>query len=377
MRIAVVAESFLPHTNGVTGSVLRVLDHLGTRGHDAVVIAAGHGAPVAYGAAPVLHLPSIGLPSYPQVRLCLTTHRRVGDMLAAFGPDVVHLASPMLLGNAAMKAAVALDLPTVAVFQTDVASFAERYGFPGWSARIWSRTREIHQQATRTLAPSAHSARSLAAHGIDRIHRWARGVDTERFHPGRRDPALRAAWAPRGEVLVGYLGRLAPEKQVEDLAAVSGMPGVRLVVIGDGPSRGKLVAALPDAVFTGQLSGDALAAAVAGLDVMVHPGESETFCQSVQEALACGVPVVAPAIGGPAELVDPSRTGWLYPPGDLAGLRSAVADLAGDAAKRRAFGQAATASVAGRTWERLGDQLIGHYRAAVADHAALRMADRR
>ncbi|NNG36153.1 glycosyltransferase family 1 protein [Nakamurella sp. DB0629] len=374
MRIAIVAESFLPHMNGVTGSVLRVLDQLAVRGHQAVVIAAGHGAPYAYRDTPVLHLPSVGLPRYPQVRLCLASQRRMTDMLSAFAPDVVHLASPLLLGNTAMKAAVAQHLPTVAVFQTDVAAFADRYGFPGWSARIWARTVEIHQQADLTLAPSRHSATELAARGIPRVQLWGRGVDAQRFSPTRRDQTLRARWQ-RGDTgirLVGYLGRLAPEKQLEDLAALAGLPRTRLVFIGDGPSRSKLQTQFPEAVFTGHLDGLELPAAVAALDVMVHPGESETFCQSVQETLASGVPVVAPRIGGPAELVDSSRTGWLYPPGDLAGMRAAVADLAGDAAKRRAFSAAARAAVAPRSWSRLGDALIEHYRAVLDRRPAVR-----
>lgn len=370
VRIAIVAESFLPHMNGVTGSVLRVLDQLGVRGHQAVVIAAGHGAPYAYRETPVLHLPSVGLPRYPQVRLCLASHRRVGDMLSAFAPDVVHLASPLLLGNTAMKAAVAQELPTVAVFQTDVAAFADRYGFPGWSARIWSRTVEIHQQAGLTLAPSRHSVAALTARGIPRVQLWGRGVDAQRFSPTRRDADLRLGWQ-RGDAairLIGYLGRLAPEKQLEDLAVLDGLPQTRLVFIGDGPSRSKLQTQFPDAVFTGHLDGTALATAVASLDVMVHPGESETFCQSVQETLASGVPVVAPRAGGPAELVDSSRTGWLYQPGDLVALRAAVADLIGDQGKRRAFGVAARAAVAPRSWARLGDALIGHYRAVLRRH---------
>jgi phosphatidylinositol alpha 1,6-mannosyltransferase len=195
---------------------------------------------------------------------------------------------------------------------------------------------------------------------------WRRGVDTARFAPEKRDDGWRASVAPGGERIIGYVGRLAVEKQVEDLAVLADVPGTRLVVVGDGPQRAALEEALPNAVFTGFLGGEELARAVASFDLFVHPGEFETFCQTIQEAMASGVPVVATGRGGPLDLVENSRTGWLYEPGDLAGLRRHVMDLMGDDAKRRAFAAAAYASVQGRTWPALSAELVRHYKDVIA-----------
>ena len=162
-------------------------------------------------------------------------------------------------------------------------------------------------------------------------------------------------------MLVGFVGRLAAEKQVEDLAVLDNLPGIRLVIIGDGPERERLSRRLPGAHFTGGLLGSDLSKAVASLDVFVHPGPYETFCQAAQEAMASAVPVVAVGAGGLRDLVDNSRTGWLYPPGDLRALRAHVADLAGDEAKRRAMGTAAHHAVRARTWPVVCDRLLGHY----------------
>ena len=134
---------------------------------------------------------------------------------------------------------------------------------------------------------------------------------------------------------------------------------------------------LPDAAFLGFLSGDALAEALASLDVFVHPGESETFCQTVQEALASGVPVVATGRGGPLDLVRSSVDGWLYRPGDLEDLRARVADLAGDEGKRRAFGAAAREAVQVRTWEALGHELVAPLRGCDPPAADRRRPGRR
>jgi phosphatidylinositol alpha 1,6-mannosyltransferase len=350
--------------NGVTHSVLQMIRHLEGRGHETLVIAPDAGARgerAPHGQTQLL--PSLPMPSYPDVRVSYPSTGRLARVMREFHPDVVHLASPFALGWKGQAAADALRLPSVAVYQTDVIAYAERYGVPGAAPLASAHVARLHRRATLTLAPSSASESQLAALGVDRLRRWGRGVDADRFRPEHRSEAWRAGIAP-GELLVGYVGRLAAEKQVEDLRVLCGLPGVRLVIIGDGPERDRLERVLPGAVFTGFLGGDDLARALASLDVFVHPGESETFCQTVQEALASGVPVVATGRGGPLDLVRSSVDGWLYRPGDLDDLRQRVLDLTGDDAKRRSFGAAARQSVAARTWESLGDQLIGYYREA-------------
>lgn len=350
--------------NGVTGSVLQILRHLAAEGHDTLVIAprAGEITTDLHGARTEL-LRSVPLPSYPQVRVVFARAARLASILRAFDPDVVHLASPFVLGWQGLAAADALRAPAVAVYQTDVVAYAQKYGMPHATALVGRHTARLHRRATLTLAPSTASLEQLAGLGVDRLRRWGRGVDTERFAPARRSDAWRAAIAP-GDTVVGYVGRLAPEKQVEDLAALAGLAGTRLVIVGDGPARPALERALPGAVFTGHLAGDALAAAMASFDVFVHPGESETFGQTIQEALASGVPVVATGSGGPLDLVRSSVDGWLYRPGDLRDLRARVTDLVGDDGKRRAFAAAARASVSDRSWGAVCRQLVEHYEEA-------------
>lgn len=358
MRVAFVAESFLPHMNGVTGSVLQSVRHLTESGHETLVVAPG--APGSRSDERTRLLPSMPLPAYPQVRVAFGRTGTLAGILRDYRPDVVHLASPFVLGWRAVAAAAHLDLPTVAVYQTDVIAYARKYGVPRATALTAAHVARLHARATLTLAPSTSSLAQLRELGVDRTRLWGRGVDTARFHPDRRSDAWRQ-WIAPGEIIVGYVGRLAPEKQVEDLAVIAGMPGVRLVVVGDGPARARLERALPAAVFLGHLSGPELAQAMAGFDVFVHPGESETFGQTIQEAHASGVPVVATGRGGPVDLVRSSVDGWLYRPGDLDDLRDRVRDLVGDATKRQAFGAAARAAVEGRTWPALVEKLHGYY----------------
>ena len=368
VKVAVVSESFLPHINGVTGSVLQVVKHLKRTGHEARVIAPGDPPRTCEG-FDVVALPSFGFPGYPQVRIPMVVAGRLVREFERFAPDVIHLASPFVLGGPVMRAAASLNIPVVAVYQTDVAGFALRYGLTAASNAAWRRIRSIHERAHITLAPSPTAARDLERHGVPRVQVWPRGVDTAAFSPVYRDPDLRARLAPSGEVLVGFVGRLAAEKQVEDLAVLNDLPGIRIIVIGDGPERDRLTRRLPDAHFTGVLSGTDLSQALASLDVVVHPGPYETFCQVAQEAMASGLPVVAVGAGGLLDLVDSSRTGWLYRPGDLGALRSHVADLVGDESKRRAMGAAAQHAVRARTWPVVCDRLLRHYDEAVSSVA--------
>jgi len=190
-------------------------------------------------------------------------------------------------------------------------------------------------------------------------------VDTERFNPSVRDERLRAELAPNGEMIVGYVGRLAIEKRVDLLASVAGLPGVRLAVTGGGPMEEELRAAMPTAAFLGMRYGDDLARIYASLDVFVHTGPFETFGQTIQEAAASGLPVIAPASGGPVDLVDEGETGYLVEPGDPSALVAAVRALAADPALRARLGAAARRRVLGRTWSALTDELIGHYAAVI------------
>jgi phosphatidylinositol alpha 1,6-mannosyltransferase len=378
MRIAIVTESFPPDLNGVAHSVVRVAEHLVARGHQPLVIAPEppSGRPAVTGALPypVVRVRSVPMPGYTSFRLGLPG-RRLAAAIRAHGADVVHLASPFVLGNWGGAAALALGLPSVAVYQTDVPAYARayRYGVRA-EAAAWSWLRHIHNRADRTLAPSPSPATALHSHGIERVWLWRRGVDSVRFDPAHRSAVLRRALAPNGEILVGYVGRLAVEKRVDLLAPVTGLPGVRVVVVGEGPEQPALRKALPGAVFLGARRGAQLARIYASLDVFAHTGPYETFGQTIQEAQASGLPVVAPAAGGPLDLVEPGKTGFLVPPNDASALADAVAALAADADLRATYGADARATVAGRTWDAVGDELLGHYVAVHSGSLAVDLA---
>jgi phosphatidylinositol alpha 1,6-mannosyltransferase len=369
VRISVITESFPPDVNGVAHCALRVAEHLVDKGHSLQVI-----APRPPGSLPspdndlpyeILRVPSVPMPGYATFRVAApAVHLRAA--LTRHRTELVHLAAPFLLGAGGALAARRLGLPTIAVYQTDMPSYARAYHYGrAGQAIAWRRVRKIHNAAARTLAPSSAAAASLHENGIERVWIWGRGVDIEMFDPAHRSEQLHADLAPDGELLVGYVGRIAPEKRVDLLAGIAALPGVRLVIVGSGPAEAAVRRAIPGAVFLGQRRGADLATIYASLDLFVHSGPHETFGQTLQEAAASGLPVIAPAAGGPLDLVDDGVTGFLVAPDDAGALARAVARLAADPGLRAAQARAARRRVLGRTWQALGDELIGHYEAVL------------
>jgi phosphatidylinositol alpha 1,6-mannosyltransferase len=293
---------------------------------------------------------------------------------------VLHAASPFLLGAQGIAAARRLGVPSVAVFQTDVAGYASRNHLGQATKLAWRFVKWVHDGADLTLVPSDASMSALRRIGVARLERWARGVDLAGYHPNnRRHPRvaeLRTQIAPNGEVVIGYVGRIAPEKQVERLRALRGVPGISIALVGDGPSTPLVARALTGLPVTwlGRLAGAELAHAYAAFDVFVHAGTEETFGQTLQEAHAAGLPVVAPRAGGPIDLVDHGVDGFLFTPDDDADLRRHVAALVADAPLRHRMGEAGRRAVLGRSWESVCGLLFDHYQ-SVIDETLSRRAE--
>jgi len=350
-----------------------VLEHLAGAGHEAILIAPA-GAPRQYAGFPVHTVPAI---AYRQFPVGLPSPH-VQRLLADFRPDVLHAASPFLLGAQGIAAANRLDIPSVAIYQTDVAGYAARNRLGQATALAWRYVKWVHEGATRTLVPSSSSMRDLERLHVPNLAMWTRGVDLTGFHPNRKGSAdvaaLRQKIAPRGEVIVGYVGRLAPEKQVERLRALRGLAGIRVAIVGDGPSEPQIARALAGMPVTwlGRLAGDELATAYASFDVFVHTGTEETFGQTLQEAHAAGLPVVAPASGGPLDLVTHEENGYLFTPDDEHDLRRYVERLTRDGALRNRMGEAGRRTVLGRSWPTVCAALLDHYEGVIDERAAVR-----
>jgi phosphatidylinositol alpha 1,6-mannosyltransferase len=378
VRIAYVTESFPPDVNGVAHTAVRVAEHLVSRGHEPLIIAPeparGLDRPDSSFDFPVVRVRSMAIPMYPELRVGLPG-RAVRRAIASHRADLIHLAGPFVLGAGGCAAAQDLDVPVVAVYATDLPAYARSYHTgPLGQGYAWRRLRKIHNSAERNLAPCTATAADMVANGIERVWVWARGVDCIRFDPAKRDPALREQFAPGGELIVGYVGRLASEKRVDLLSEISRLPGVRVVIVGRGPAEAAIRKAVPNATYLGQRGGEELASIYASMDVFVHTGPHDTFGNTLQEAAASGLPVIAPAAGGPLDLVQDGVTGFLVGPEDAHALAEPVALLAGNRQLCAQQGRAARTMMLSRTWPTLCDELLDHYKAVVAARSARALA---
>jgi phosphatidylinositol alpha 1,6-mannosyltransferase len=365
-RVVIVTESFLPSLNGVTNSVLRVLETLKEQGHEALIIAPT--SPVDdYLGFKVIKTKHFHLKQFP-VALPLMAMRRI---FRDFQPDVIHVAAPFALGRQALRVAKKQSIPAIAIYQTDISGYLQRYNLELLKPAVDEFVASIHRQASITLAPTAETAANLAALNAGQVAVWGRGIDLKSYDPARKQTmaveALRAKYARPGNLLVGFVGRLAAEKQVERLAELFGIPGIDFLVVGDGPERAALESKFEGrpVTFAGRLEGEALANAYAALDVFVHFGTEETFGQTIQEAQASQLPVIAPARGGPIHLIENGVTGFLVDPDQPRPYRERLIELVGDEALRRRIAKQARESVLGRTWERNNDKLLEHYQTAI------------
>ena len=365
LRIAVVTEAFLPQVNGVTNSVLRLLEHCKEQGHEVLIIAPeSEGAPTHYLDYKIKHVPSIAMKKLIPMGV---PRKYLEPLIEGFAPDVIHLASPIFLGHYVARFAKKNGIPTVSVYQTDIAGFARHYGLTIAHNTLKKWVARIHQSTDLTLAPSKWASRDLESTGVKNVEIWKRGVDLVKFDPARRDESLRENIRGKdsGKLIIGYVGRLANEKRIDDLAILDRQPDIQLVIVGGGPAEARLKRELPNAHFVGYQSGTELGRYVASFDIFVHTGKHETFCQAIQEALAAGVPVIGPDTGGPVDLIEHGITGLLIDTADSYALLEAVSTLR----THSAFDLmqiAARRSVEHRTWDYINAQLIDYYRQTIA-----------
>lgn len=366
MRIAIFTETFLPKVDGIVNTLCHLLEHLAARGHQALVFAP-EGGPRRYADSPVIGLPAIPFPIYPELHLVSPTID-LKATLNTFRPDLIHTLNPVSLGLAALRYGKSHRVPVVASYHTDVAGFAARWGWHFLAEPIWGYFRWLHNQADLNLCPSRITQMELLEHGFRRVKVWGRGVDSALFHPHKRTEAWRQRLTdgvPEAPLLL-YVGRLSVEKRIEWVRPVlEAMPHLRFAIVGDGPYRATLesIFAGTNTVFTGYLNGEALAAAYAAADTFVFPSPNETLGNVVLEAMASGLPVVAPRSGGVLDHIEHGVTGLLVEAESVTDFVNATQLLVDTPAYARKLGQAGRQHIEGRTWAVVLDKLVAEYQA--------------
>ncbi|MES2367914.1 MAG: glycosyltransferase family 1 protein [Pseudomonadota bacterium] len=364
LRIAVVTETYPPEVNGVAMTLGRLVNGLQVRNHQVQLIRPrqNDGDQPQPTATLSEHLQrGIALPRYEGLKMGLPAKAALTRLWTRQRPDVVQIATEGPLGWSALAAANKLRLPVASDFHTNFHSYSSHYGFGLLRRAIVAYLRKFHNKAAVTLVPTEGIRRELLAHGYENIEIIGRGVDTQLFHPGRRDAALRAQWGVgEYETAVLYVGRLAAEKNLSLVfSAFDAMhqahPATRLVLVGDGPERAGWQAKRPDAIFCGTQVGEALAAHYASGDVFLFPSLTETWGNVTIEAMASGLAVVAYDCAAAEEIIRHDENGLKVAPEDQAAFIAQAVSLVSDVARQRRLGTAAAARAAQLSWDAIID----------------------
>ncbi|MET1755308.1 glycosyltransferase family 1 protein [Novosphingobium sp. RD2P27] len=354
MNLAIATDAWFPQVNGVVRSLSTTLDLLRTRDHSVKVI-----APHAFLTVP--------MPGYATIRLAMAPRFRVRRMLDAMRPELVHIATEGPIGWAARGWCLSRRVPFTSAFHTRFPEYAAvRTGIS--AERFWPIMRRFHAPSSAVLVSTQSLADELASRHIGPTMLWSRGIDHGLFRPeGCRHPAMSGLAGP---VLLN-VGRVAAEKNLEAFLEAS-IPGSKIVV-GGGPALPMLQRRYPDVLFLGELSGEDLASAYRAADCFVFPSRTDTFGLVVIEALACGVPVAAYPVSGPADILGLTGRGV---DGGLAGAAGALdEDLGRAIARALTLDRAAAAHLGSRfSWESATDQFEAAIKVALADSEARRAA---
>jgi glycosyltransferase involved in cell wall biosynthesis len=340
-------ETYPPEVNGVALTLARLVGGLRERGHQVQLIRPRQGRHDPGGPDELL-VPGLPIPGYPGLRFGLPAHRKLHANWMRKRPNVVHVATEGPLGAAAVGAARALGIPVSSGFHTNFRAYSRYYRLGWLEGLVGGHLRRFHNRTDLTLAPTATLTRELTADGYRNVELLARGVDTGLFNPGRRSDALRSSWGvATDDLVVAYVGRLAPEKNLalvtKAYAAIKASHrNSRMLFVGDGPSLSSLRHRYPDHIHAGMRTGDELAAHYASADIFLFPSLTETFGNVVPEALASGLGVVAFDCAAASDLIAAGKNGITVPPGDdeafiaealaLAGNRHALARIRARAA---------------------------------------------
>jgi glycosyltransferase involved in cell wall biosynthesis len=368
LRIALFSGNYNYVRDGANQSLNRLVGFLLRQGAQVRIYAPTVEHPAFPPTGDLISVPSVPIPGRSEYRLAVRLPASVRRDIAAFNPNVFHVAAPDIVAHRAVTLARRSGIPVISSVHTRFDTYLQYYRLKWLEPVARAIMRRYYRRCDAIVVPSESMAAIMRAQRMNRdISIWARGVDRTQFNPDRRSMEWRRAHGIGDEeMIVSFLGRLVLEKGLDvfsdaiDAARAKDVP-LRVVAIGDGPARSYFQERLPDAIFTGQLTGTELATALASTDVFLNPSITETFGNVTLEAMACGLPVMAVAATGTSSLVKDNATGRLAEPGDYEAMAQELADYQRNPELRARHGGAGLEFAKTMDWDEINAAVMHVY----------------
>ncbi|MCY8234371.1 glycosyltransferase family 4 protein [Priestia endophytica] len=372
MKIAIFTDTFTPDVNGVAKTLKRLTEHLRNE-HISFQLF----APDSTGEKPyslnVHRFMSLPFFLYPQCRLALPNMLKIRQQLQSFKPDIIHVATPFNVGLCGIHYAKKFNVPLVGSYHTDFDQYLSYYDLEFLSPLVWKYMRWFHRSMKTIFVPSQDTKETLMRHGFSNLSIWSRGVDHRLFHPHYHKKNVRDAYHIKEPYVITYVGRLAPEKNLELLMNVAqALPSklrdkIHWLIIGDGPMKKQLEQKAPrNMSFTGFLKSKEIAPLYAASDLFFFPSTTETFGNVVLEAAASGIPTVAANAGGVKSIVKDRKTGFLCDPNNPDEFIKAVTYLLTRHHDRLQMGNEARHYALTQTWDQIFTNLLTQYEETIS-----------
>jgi len=376
LRIALFSGNYNYVRDGANQALNRLVEYLLRQGAQVRIYSPTVAKPAFKAVGEIVSVPATAIPGRPEYRLPLRIPIRVRRDIEAFAPNVIHVASPDIVSHRAISWARRRKIPVVASVHTRFETYLGYYHLEWLEPAVRAILRRFYRRCDALIAPAESMAAILRAQRMNRdISIWTRGIDRKQFNPARRSFDFRAAHGIGGsDVVVSFLGRLVLEKGLDVFAdaidaAVAQGGVLKVLVIGEGPARDWFAGRLPDAVFTGELTGTELATALASSDVFLNPSVTESFGNVTLEAMACALPVVAAAASGATNLVQDGKTGTLVTPGASDEFGAALCAYAAQPELRAGHGAAGLAYAETMDWDDINRAVVRTYTRVIARRA--------
>jgi len=378
LRVALFSGNYNYVRDGANQALNRLVEFLLRQGVQVRVYSPTVAEPAFPPTGDLVDVPAIPIPGRSEYRLPIAVPLRVRRDLEQFRPNIVHVSSPDIVGHRAVSWARRHKIAAVASVHTRFDTYLAYYHLQALEPLARGIMRRFYHRCEVVLAPAESTAAILRAQRMNRdVTIWARGIDRAQFNPERRDMEWRRSLGiADDEMVVAFLGRVVMEKGLDVFSdaihafATYGLPH-RVLVIGDGPARPWFEEQLPDAIFTGQLTGNDLARALASADVFLNPSITEAFGNVTLEAMACALPVVAAEATGAANLVRSGITGTMVDGAEPDEFADALAAYARDPELRRHHGEAGLATARTMDWDTINSSVIRAYKHAIVKRERL------